>query len=244
MNTCNVNEERMNFLQEIQSKIGYKFKDIELLNWALTHSSYANEHKKQKIVYNERLEFLGDSILGLIVSEYIFIKYPNYPEGDLTKLRATVVCEPSLSFIGRKINLGKYLLLGKGEEATGGRERVSILADAFEALIGAIYLDGKLKNAKEFTLKYLSPVIENAVNGGELFIDYKTQLQEMLQKKSKCKIEYKVVLEEGPDHNKIFHTEVSIENKILGKGIGKSKKEAEQNAAKIALTKMGVKNEY
>ncbi|AFS78637.1 ribonuclease III [Gottschalkia acidurici 9a] len=230
-------------LKEIQEKTEYKFSDIHLLNWALTHSSYANEHKKQKIVYNERLEFLGDSILGLVVSEYIFIKYPNYPEGDLTKLRATVVCEPSLSYIARQIDLGKYLLLGKGEEATGGRERVSILADAFEALIGAIYLDGKIESAKTFVLKYLTPVIENAVNGVELFIDHKTHLQELLQKKIKCKIEYRVVLEEGPDHNKIFHTEVLVKDEVLGKGIGKSKKEAEQDAARSAINRMEDNNE-
>ncbi|MGF7057252.1 ribonuclease III [Brassicibacter mesophilus] len=237
-------KERIVLLKEIQQKIGYKFKNINLLNWALTHSSYANEHKRFNITYNERLEFLGDSVLGLVVSDYIFTKYPNYPEGDLTKLRATVVCEPSLSFVARKINLGKYLLLGKGEEVTGGRERVSILADAFEAVIGAIYLDGKLGNARKFVLKYLSVVIEKAVNGGELFTDYKTQLQEKLQKKTKSKIEYKVVLEEGPDHNKIFHTEVSVKNKVLGVGVGKSKKEAEQNAAKRALNRMDEKNEH
>lgn len=238
-----INNERINNLEELQKKIEYNFKDINLLHWALTHSSYANEHKKQKIIYNERLEFLGDSILGLIVSEYIFIKYTNYPEGDLTKLRATVVCEPSLSYLAKKIDLGKYLMLGKGEEATGGRERVSILADAFEALIGAIYLDGKIENAKVFVLKYLSPIIQNAVNGVELFIDYKTHLQELLQKSIKAKIEYNVVLEEGPDHSKTFHIEVTVKDKVLGKGIGRSKKEAEQNAAKSALDKLGEKYE-
>lgn len=235
---------RIILLKEIQCKIGYNFKNVNILNWALTHSSYANEHKRFNITYNERLEFLGDSVLGLVVSDYIFNKYPNYPEGDLTKLRATVVCEPSLSYVARRINLGKYLLLGKGEEVTGGRERVSILADAFEALIGAIYIDGRLGSARKFVLKNLSDVIEDAVSGGELFTDYKTQLQETLQKKTKSKIEYKVVLEEGPDHNKIFHTEVSVRNKVLGVGVGKSKKEAEQNAAKRALVRMDKKNEY
>ena len=169
-------------LKELQDKIDYHFHDEKFLNWALTHSSYANEYKKEKIVYNERLEFLGDSILGLIVSEYIYKVYPKYPEGDLTKLRATVVCEPSLSYLATNINLGKYMLLGKGEDATGGRERVSILADAFEALIGAIYLDGNMESAKPYVLYHLKPVIEDAVNGIELFIDYKTQLQEVLQK--------------------------------------------------------------
>ena len=239
-----ITTERLHLLNEIQDKIGYRFKNIELLNWALTHSSYANEHKRFKITYNERLEFLGDSVLGLIVSDYIFIKYSNYPEGELTKLRATVVCEPSLSYVAKQIDLGKYMLLGKGEEVTGGRERVSILADAFEALIGSIYLDGKFNNAKTFVLKFMTGIIENAVNGMELFIDYKTQLQEILQKKTKSKIEYKIISEEGPDHNKIFHTEVIVKNKVLGKGLGKSKKEAEQNAAKTALERLEVENEY
>lgn len=239
-----INAERLHLLNEIQAKIEYKFNNVELLNWALTHSSYANEHKRFKITYNERLEFLGDSVLGLIVSDYIFIKYSNYPEGELTKLRATVVCEPSLSYVAKQIDLGKYMLLGKGEEVTGGRERVSILADAFEALIGSIYLDGRFNNAKIFVLKYMTGIIENAVDGRELFIDYKTQLQEILQKKTKSKIEYKIISEEGPDHNKVFHTEVMVKNKTLGKGYGKSKKEAEQNAAKIALERMEVKNEH
>lgn len=239
-----INAERIHLLNEIQNKIGYKFRKIELLNWALTHSSYANEHKRYKITYNERLEFLGDSVLGLIVSDYIFVKYSDYPEGDLTKLRATVVCELSLSHVAKEIGLGKYLLLGKGEEVTGGRERVSILADAFEALIGAIYIDGKFINAKTFVLRYMTGIIENAVNGRELFIDYKTQLQELLQKKTKSKIEYKIVSEEGPDHNKTFYTEVVVKNRVLGKGFGKSKKEAEQSAAKVALEGMEIENEH
>ena len=234
---------RMELIKELETKIGYKFDDKKYVNWALTHSSYANEYKKQRIVYNERLEFLGDSILGLVVSEYIYRVYPKYPEGELTKLRATVVCEPSLSYLARNLNLGKYLLLGKGEEATGGRNRVSILADAFEALIGAIYLDGGMKYAERFVLEHLKPVIEDAVNGMELFIDYKTRLQEILQKKSKDSIKYKVVKEDGPDHNKIFHTEVYTKLNILGVGTGKSKKDAEQNAAKIALERMDDKNE-
>lgn len=230
-------------LDELQAKINYDFNDINFLNWALTHSSYANEYKKQKIVYNERLEFLGDSILGLIVSDYIYKEYPKYPEGDLTKLRATVVCEPSLSFLATNLDLGKYLLLGKGEEATGGRSRVSILADAFEALIGAIYLDGDMESAKPFVLHHLKPVIEDAVSGRELFIDYKTQLQETMQKSNKGNILYKVIKEEGPDHNKVFHTEVCAKEKIIGLGVGKSKKDAEQNAAKSALERMDDRSE-
>jgi len=156
----NLNYERKIQLQELQSEIGYNFNNINLLNRALTHSSYANEHKKLNMTFNERLEFLGDSVLSVIVSDFIFTKYIEYPEGELTKLRATVVCEPSLAFVAKKLKLGRYLLLGKGEEATGGRDRVSILADALEALIGSIYLDGKLKSAKTFILKYLSEIIE------------------------------------------------------------------------------------
>lgn len=239
----NIKKDRLELLEKMQRQIEYKFKDINLLNWALTHSSYANEYKKHKVIYNERLEFLGDSILGLIVSEYIYGEYPKYPEGELTKLRATVVCEPSLSFLAKNIELGKYLLLGKGEEATGGRERVSILADAFEALIGAIYLDGEMVNAKTFVLYHLKPVIEDAINGIELFIDYKTQLQEILQKNNKGKITYQVVKEEGPDHNKLFHTEVYIKETTLGRGVGKSKKDAEQDAAKSALKVMDEEDE-
>lgn len=237
------NNQKPELLEELQGKIDYHFHDEKFLNWALTHSSYANEYKKQKIVYNERLEFLGDSILGLIVSEYIYTVYPNYPEGELTKLRATVVCEPTLSYLASNINLGRYMLLGKGEDATGGRNRVSILADAFEALIGAIYLDGNMESAKSFVLEHLKPVIEDAVNGIELFIDYKTQLQEVLQKKNKGNITYKVIKEEGPDHNKVFHTKVYAKETELGVGVGRSKKYAEQDAAKLALEKMNENNE-
>lgn len=238
-----ISHERKIQLINFQKKIGYHFENIHLLNRALTHSSYANEHKKSNLIYNERLEFLGDSVLGVIVSEYIFSKYPEYPEGELTKLRATVVCEPSLAYIAKNIGLGSYILLGKGEEATGGRDRVSILADAFEAVIGSIYLDGKLRNAKKFTLKYLSSIIEEAVNGGDIFIDYKTQLQETIQKVNKNKIDYVLVNEEGPDHNKTFFMEVRIGDDSLGTGSGRSKKEAEQNAAKLALVNLGGKNE-
>ena len=234
---------REELFKELMNKIGYEFKNIEILNQALTHSSYANEHRKNKICNNERLEFLGDSVLGLSVSDYIFMKYPNYPEGELTKLRATVVCEPSLAYMARKMSLGKYLLLGNGEAATGGRSRDSILADAFESLIGAIYLDGGLDFAKRFVLTNLEDIIHNAVNGIEIFIDYKTQLQEILQKQTKSKIDYKILKEEGPDHNKIFYMEVKVGNKIIGTGYGRSKKEAEQSSARKALCEMGLINE-
>lgn len=235
--------ERKIVLDELQRVIDYRFKNIELLNRALTHSSYANEHKKSNISYNERLEFLGDSVLSLVVSDYIYEKYSNYPEGELTKLRATVVCESSLAFIAKKIGLGKYLLLGKGEEVTGGRERESILADAFEAIIGAIYCDNGLDCAKDVIINLFEKTISCAVNDGNLFIDYKTQFQEVLQKTSKSQIAYKIIKEEGPDHNKIFFAEVRVDNRIYGNGFGKSKKEAEQMAAKMAMKRMGVKNE-
>lgn len=226
-------------IEGLQEKVKYRFKDNNILIRALTHSSFANEHKKMNIQYNERLEFLGDSVLNIIVSDYIYNKYPEHLEGDLTKLRATVVCEPVLANAAKKLELGKYLLLGKGEEATGGRERASILADAFEALIAAIYIDGGLSNARKFVLDSLSNYIEKAVKG-QLFLDYKTQLQEIVQREGNDKINYIVVKEEGPDHNKTFHIEVNINEKIIGKGIGKNKKEAEQSAAKDALLKLGV----
>lgn len=223
-----------NKIQELQGILDYMFLNIDLLKEALTHSSYANESKEKNIKYNERLEFLGDSILSLVISEYIFLRYKDLPEGELTKVRANVVCEPALASRAREINLGEYLLLGKGEEATGGRQRESILADAFEALIGAIYMDGGIERAKSFVLQSLLESIDLAGKGA-LFRDYKTHLQELLQSKASEKITYHVVGEEGPDHNKIFNVEVLVGDKVIGKGRGKSKKEAEQQAAKEAI---------
>lgn len=237
-----INNKKLSELKKLQENIQYHFEDIKLLKRALTHSSFANEHKESGLRYNERLEFLGDSVLGVTISYYLFNGYPTYPEGELTKLRALIVCEPSLATVSKEINLGEYLFLGKGEQATGGRSRVSILADALEALIGAIYLDGGFENAKKFILKNLQSIIQDSVEG-KLFLDYKTQLQEIIQKNNKSKIEYKVIKEEGPDHNKIFYVEVKNENIILGMGSGKSKKEAEQNAASAALVKVGVNYE-
>ncbi|MTI67446.1 MAG: ribonuclease III [Firmicutes bacterium] len=235
-------KERIQRLKELQENVKYNFNNLELLNRALTHSSYANENKKKNLKYNERLEFLGDSVLGLVISDYLFNNYPKYPEGELTKIRSLIVCEPSLASIAKEIKLGRYLLLGKGEEATGGRERISILADAFEAVIGAIYLDGKLKHSRKFILNSLNKIIEDSVKG-KLFLDYKTQLQEYIQKNSDSNIEYSVTKEIGPDHNKIFYIEVKNGDKVLGIGKGKSKKEAEQNAARSALIKVGDINE-
>lgn len=233
-----MNDKKKNIVKEIEDRIKYKFKDKSLLIRALTHSSYSNEQKSAKIKNNERIEFLGDSVLGLIVSDYIFKKYTNHPEGDLTRFRAIVVCENTLSSAARNIRLGEYLFLGRGEEGTGGRKRNSILADAFEAIIGAIYLDGGFDASRNFVLYNLSPFIEQAAEG-RLFLDYKTQLQEIIQQESHSNIVYRVVKEEGPDHNKIFFVEVNNNEHILGAGKGKSKKEAEQNAAKAALIGLG-----
>lgn len=233
----NLSKKRMQKLEEFQKKINYNYNNINLLNKALTHSSYANEFKSKKILYNERLEFLGDSVLGLVVSDYIFNNYKELPEGELTKVRALSVCEPSLAKRSIKLKVGEYLLLGKGEEATGGRNRISILSDAFEAIIGSIYLDGGMDASREFILDNLLATIKGAVRG-EVLLDYKTELQEIIQKNPNSNIKYNVIKEEGPDHNKKFYVEVLNNEKILGSGEGSSKKEAEQDAAKHALTKV------
>ena len=237
------NLKKIDWLGPLEENLGYKFKNIELLKTAVTHSSYANENKMKITENNERLEFLGDAILNLIVSHYLYKKYQDYPEGELTKIRATVVCESSLAFAARKINLGKYLLIGKGEETTGGRERDSILADASEALTGAIYIDSDFDTASKLLLKNFEEDIVYAVAKGDLFIDYKTELQERFQRIKKSKIEYRVLKEVGPDHNKIFYMDVAVNDKTIGKGSGRNKKEAEQMAAKEALLIMGDRNE-
>ncbi len=220
-----------------QDKIGYKFNNPDLVIEALTHSSYANETKLKKHPYNERLEFLGDSVLSLIISDYIFNKYNHLPEGELTKVRANVVCEASLASVAKNICIGDFMMLGKGEELSGGRKRASILADAFEALIGAIYIDGGLTLVRKFVLDNLLDSIELA-SSGDLFKDYKTYLQELLQSKTTEKISYRVINELGPDHDKTFEVEVCLGGQKLGEGRGKSKKEAEQNAAQEAIIKV------
>lgn len=220
---------------KFEQVIQYDFKDKELLQIALTHSSFANEHKCFK--YNERLEFLGDSVLGLVVSDYIFNIKKNLPEGKLTIIRASVVCEESLCKIAKRIDIGKYLFLGKGEKISGGRTRTSILADATEALIAAIYLDGGYEKAKEFILFYLKDII-NMYLDGDVFRDYKTILQEVVQSQN-SNLSYKLVGEDGPDHNKVFKIQVRVGNEVLGIGQGKNKKEAEKEAAKDALKIMG-----
>lgn len=237
-----LDKKRLGEIEEFQKIIKYKFKKINMINEALTHSSYSNESRGRHIRNNERLEFLGDSVLSLVVSEYIYLKYNNLPEGELTKVRANVVCEPSLAHQAKVLNIGKYLLLGRGEETTGGRDRISILADAFEAVIGALYLDGGMEVAGKFILDMLAHSIQLA-SEGNLFRDYKTDLQELLQSKFDEKISYRIISEIGPDHDKTFEAEVALGEKVLGAGKGKSKKEAEQNAAKKALEKVGKDNE-
>ncbi|PSJ31720.1 ribonuclease III [Peptostreptococcus russellii] len=222
-------------IDEFEKKIEYDFKNREYIQIALTHSSFANEHKQFK--YNERLEFLGDSVLGLVISDYLFNERKDLPEGKLTKLRANVVCEESLSRVAKKLDVGNFLFLGKGEKICGGRERDSILADATEAIIAAIYLDGGIECAKEFILSNLRDIISNTVDGN-IFRDYKTILQEIIQKKN-GKLSYRLVEENGPDHNKEFEMVVKSGHTILGQGRGRNKKEAEKEAAKNALINMG-----
>ena len=215
-------------LQELQKEIGYKFKNIELLQSALMHSSYTNEKRLPKYKCNERLEYLGDAVLELVSSEFLFHTNSTMPEGEMTKLRASMVCEPSLALCARNIHLGEYLLLGKGEESTGGRLRDSVTSDALEALIGAIYLDGGFANAKEFIMRFVLNDLENK----KLFYDSKTILQEVVQANfKKEEIIYKLTGEEGPDHDKSFFVAVYIADTKYGEGKGRTKKGAEQQAA-------------
>ena len=224
-------------MEALQKKIGYFFKNLDLLKEALTHSSFANEHKVQHIKYNERLEFLGDAVLSIVVSDYIFKNCPELPEGELTKLRASLVCERSLYGFAKQINLGNYLILSKGERHNGGADRPSILSDAFEALIAAIYIDGGMDPASEHILNFIVPAIKNTKK--KPINDYKTTLQEIIQKNPGEQLEYVVVDEKGPDHNKHFVVEVHLNSNVIGKGGGRSKKEAEQQAAREALELMG-----
>jgi len=224
-------------IDKLQNVIGYSFKNKNNLILALTHSSYANENRRENLESNERLEFLGDAVLNIVVSEKIFREYSTLTEGEMTRARASIVCEPSLESCSNKIGLGEYLLLGKGEELSGGRRRVSILSDAFEALIGAIYIDGGMDYARDFIYRFMSEIIVNSING-LLFRDYKTQLQEYVQKNANQKVVYEVVEERGPDHNKTFISQVKIKDQVMGVGEGRSKKESEQKAAMAALEKM------
>lgn len=216
--------------QELVRQIGYEFRDRELLKTALTHSSYVNENGLAYYCNNERLEFLGDAVLDAVISEYLYRKYAEREEGMLTKERASIVCESSLASCGTKLRLGEYLILGRGEDHNGGRTRSSMLADAVEALIGAIYLDGGWEAAKMVSLDILSDVIRDA-SVGNLGKDYKSLIQEKFQAEGETAIRYNVVREEGPDHDKTFFVELRVHDKVLGRGRGKSKKEAEQRAA-------------
>lgn len=216
--------------KELELKIGYEFKEKELLKQALTHSSFSNEQRINKLKDYERLEFLGDAVLELLSSKFFFLNHPEMTEGEMTKLRSSMVCEPALAFCARDLNLGEYILLGKGEEATGGRERDSIISDVMEAVIGALYLDGGLEEADKFIHKFILSDLESK----QLFYDSKTILQEQLQK-SGDKLQYELIEESGPDHDKQFKVDVKVGTVVIGTGVGRTKKSAEQKAAYEAL---------
>lgn len=221
-------------IEEIQSIINYSFKSVDLLYKAMTHSSYVNDHKIDKINCNERLEFLGDAVLELLSSEYLYDNYPDKSEGELTKLRASLVSEFPLANVARDIGLGEYIMLSKGEENTGGRERDSIISDAVEALLGAIYLDGGMEPARNFVYKY----VVNDIEKKQLFNDSKTVLQEIVQKYKLGILSYKLVRDDGPDHMKEYEVNCMLDNKAVGNGVGKTKKNAQQKAAFDAINKL------
>ena len=219
-------------IKDLEKAIGYQFGNISLLQNALTHSSYANERYHNSLMSNERLEFLGDSILGMVVAEHLYRNFPDRPEGELTRMRADMVCEQALAAVAGRIGLGNHLLLGNGEEQGGGRNRNSILADAVESVIAASFLDGGMTAAKSFIDRFILvdvPVtkLHNA--------DYKTALQELIQQKKNQALSYVLVGQSGPDHDKEFRVEVSLNDQVIGKGVGSSKKRAEQDAARVAL---------
>ena len=219
-------------IKDLEAAIGYRFQNITLLQNALAHSSYANERWHDSLKSNERLEFLGDSILGMVVAEYLYRNFPDRPEGELTRMRADMVCETSLAAVADKISLGEHLMLGHGEERFGGRNRASILADAVESVIAACFLDGGMEAAKAFVARFvLTEVPVKQLHNA----DYKTALQELVQQKKDQILAYSLVGESGPDHNKEFRVEVSLNGNVIGSGIGRSKKRAEQDAARNAL---------
>lgn len=221
-------------MEQLERTIGYTFHNKKLLRQALTHSSYANEKKLGKLGCNERLEFLGDAVLELVSSDVLYARFPKIPEGELTKKRASLVCEPSLAYCARQFDLPQYLLLGRGEDMTGGRMRDSIVSDATEALLGAIYLDGGFEKARDFVLRF----ILNDMEHKQLFYDSKTILQEIVQEKGKQTLEYILTGESGPDHNKQFSVEVRVNGDVLGNGTGHTKKAAEQAAAYQAIRRL------
>ncbi len=218
-------------MKSLEEKLGYTFRDPSLLENALTHSSRANE-SRGTLSSNERLEFLGDSILGMVVADHLYRNHPDLPEGELTRARAALVCEESLVEVARELNLGEYLRLGKGEEAGGGRNRPSIRADAVEAVLAAVYLDGGIGSARKIIQKY---ILSREVAGLTKPHDYKTALQELVQRESGQVLQYRLTGEEGPDHDKRFFMEVTLNGKSVGSGTGRSKKEAEQMAAQAAI---------
>lgn len=220
--------------------LGFKWTDQTVFRQSLTHSSYTHENRHLQLEHNQRLEFLGDAVLELIISDYLFRTYNNYPEGVLTKMRAGSVCEPALAEVAVRMGLGQCLLMGRGEERSGGRNRPSILADAVEALIGAVYLDQGLEITRAFIMRELSPVIEKVTAKGGNAGDYKTELQELVQQQSENTLSYNIIEEKGPDHNKTFVAAVSFRNTNWGTGSGRTKKEAEQAAAKDALARLQV----
>lgn len=221
-------------LEKLEQVIGYRFRDKTLLSHAMTHSSYANERHWEKARNNERLEFLGDAVLELVSSDFLFQKSGQMPEGEMTRTRASMVCEQALAYCAGEIHLGEYLLLGRGEEATGGRERSSVVSDAMEALIGSIYLDGGFASAKEFIHKF----ILNDMEHKKLFYDSKTILQEIVQSRCEEGLSYQLLREEGPDHNKMFEVAAKIGEKEIGRGTGRTKKAAEQLAAYRGILKI------
>ena len=222
-------------INDLEAAIGYRFKNISLLQNALTHSSYANERWHNSLMSNERLEFLGDSVLGMVVAEYLYKTFPDRPEGELTRMRADMVCEQTLAAVAGRIGLGQHLMLGNGEELGGGRSRDSILADAVESVIAASFLDGGMQAARSFIEKFI--LVEVPVKKMHN-ADYKTALQELVQQKKNQTLTYKLVGESGPDHDKRFEVEVSLNGCVIGTGTGSSKKRAEQMAAQAALEKL------
>ena len=221
-------------LKELEKRCGHHFENLSWLEMALRHSSYTNEHRMNRLECNERLEFLGDAVLELVSSEFLYQNYPDTPEGGLTKMRASLVCEPTLAYDAKALDLGSYLLLGKGEDASGGRKRDSIVSDALESVIGAIFMDAGFEEAKKFVLRFILDDVENK----QLFHDSKTVLQEIVQKKKRDHISYELLSQEGPDHDKIFTVRVLVGDQSVGCGKGHSKKAAEQQAAYDAIRKI------
>ena len=223
-------------MEKLEEKLGYTFHDRRLLENALTHSSYANENKSKGETSNERLEFLGDSVLGMVVADHLYRTHPDMPEGELTRTRAALVCEDSLVEVAAQLELGQYLKLGRGEDAGGGRKRPSIQADAVEAVIAAVYLDGGIGSARKLITNFILTNNEREQEGA--IRDFKTALQELVQRESGRVLSYRLMGESGPDHAKVFSVEVDLNGRPIGAGEGRSKKEAEQNAAKAAMAKL------